>query len=73
MHPFDGFVAAHSWFRRHSGEEQPGPKTDDIETFTLTVEGVTSSVVGFHPTDPDSYFRAFVDACNELLPHVGTP
>ncbi len=73
MPPFHGFVEAHAWFRRHQGKEEPGPKTDEVETFTLTVQGVTSSVVGYHPTDVDSDFRAFVAACNELEPRVGAP
>ena len=73
MPPFQGFVDAHAWFRRHQGKEEPGPRTEEIETFTLTVQGVTSSVVGYDPTDVDSYFRAFVEACNELEPRVGAP
>lgn len=72
MFPFESFAEAHRWFRRHDGNEEPGPKTDDIETFTLTVEGVTSSIVGYHATDLDSYFAAFVEACNEIRPRVRT-
>jgi len=71
MAPFERFPEAHEWFHRHAGQEEPGPKTDDIETFTLTVEGTTSSIVGYRRTDPDSYFRAFVEACNEIHPRVG--
>ncbi|HEX8790579.1 MAG TPA: hypothetical protein VF765_06475 [Polyangiaceae bacterium] len=70
MSVFENFVEAHAWFRRHGGTEQPGPKTEEIETFTITVDGVTSSIVGHPPTDVDSYFRAFVEACNEIHPRV---
>jgi hypothetical protein len=61
---------AYVWFQRHYGKEEPGPRTENIETFMLTVEGTTSSVVGYNPTDPNSYFRAFVEACNEIVPCV---
>ncbi len=70
MHRFEGFVEAHAWFRRHGGLEEPGPKTDHIETFQLTVQGVTSSLVGYPPSDVDGYFRAFVEACNEIALRV---
>jgi hypothetical protein len=71
MPPFEEFTEAFVWFSRHDGKEYPGPKTEDIETFTLTVGGTTSSIVGYRRTDPDSYFRAFVEACNEILPRIG--
>jgi hypothetical protein len=73
MPRFDDFEEASDWFHRHAGKVEPGPKTDDRETFTLTVQGATSSVVGYHPTDLDSYYRAFVAACNEILVRLAGP
>lgn len=67
---FQGFKEAAEWFRNHDGREEPGPKTNEIETFKLTVGGVTSSLVGYHLPDLDSYFVAFVEACNEIFPRV---
>ena len=73
MPRFDDFEEASEWFHRQAGRVEPGPKTDDLETFTLTVQGATSSSVGCHATDLDSYYRAFVEACNELLSRLGRP
>jgi hypothetical protein len=73
MPRFDDFEEASEWFHRHAGRVEPGPKADDLETFTLTVQGATSSVVGYHPTDLDSYYRAFVAACNEILDRLPGP
>ena len=73
MPRFDDFEEASEWFHRHAGRVEPGPKTDDLETFTLIVRGATSSVVGYNPTDLDSYYRAFVEACDDLLSRLGCP
>jgi hypothetical protein len=73
MPRFDDFEEASEWFHRHAGRVERGAKTDDLETFTLTVQGATSSVVGYDPTDLDSYYRAFVAACNELLDRLRGP
>ena len=70
MATFEDFKEAAHWFHQHDGREEPGPRTDDIETLRLTVRGVTSSLVGYHPHDLDSYFMAFVEACNEIFPRV---
>jgi hypothetical protein len=73
MPAFDDFEEASDWFHRHAGKVEPGPKADGLETFTLTVQGATSSSVGYDPTDLDSYYRAFVEACNELLSRLDSP
>jgi len=73
MPRFDDFEEASDWFHRHAGKVEPGAKADGLETFTLTVHGVTSTVVSYHPTDLDSYYRAFVAACNELLARLPGP
>jgi hypothetical protein len=70
---FESFEEASDWFHRHAGRVDAGPQINDVETFTLTVRGVTSSILRYHPTDLDSYYRAFVEACNELLSRLGTP
>ena len=71
MPAFDDFEQASDWFHRHAGKVEPGPKVGDLDTFTLTVQGATSSSVSYHPSDLDSYYRAFVEACNELLSRPG--
>lgn len=73
MPPFQDFDAASDWFHRNAGRVEPGPSADDVATFTLVVQGATSSLVGYHPTDLDSYYRAFVDACNELVGGLDAP
>jgi len=72
MGVFEEFEEAADWFHRNAGRMDRGPKIDDIETFTLTVRGVTSTLLSY-PTDLDSYYRAFVEACNELLSRLETP
>jgi hypothetical protein len=68
MSIFEDFEKAADWFHRNAGRlDYEG------ETFTLTVRGVTSSLLGYQPTDLDSYYRAFVEACNEILSRLGTP
>jgi hypothetical protein len=73
MPAFDDFEQASDWFHRHAGKVEPGPKAGDLDTFTLTVQGATSSGVSYRPSDLDSYYRAFVEACNELLSRLGGP
>jgi hypothetical protein len=73
MPRFDDFEEASEWFHRHAGRVEPGPKRGDLETFTLTVQGATSSVVAYDPTDLDSYYRAFVAACNEIVARLPGP
>jgi len=72
MGAFDDFEAASDWFHRHAGRIDSGPPIDGVDTFTLTVGGVTSSILRYRSTDLDSYYRAFVEACNEIVSLLGT-
>jgi hypothetical protein len=72
MGVFDDFDVASDWFHRHAGRVDSGPLTDGVHTFTLTVCGVTSSVLRYPSTDLDAYYRAFVEACNEIASRLGT-